>query len=88
MNFIKKSNRIYSVNEEGKIVAEIDFEKKFGLDNTYVIFRTFVDKSLQGQGIAGLLVEEAIREIQGRGANFEAKCSFAKEYLEKKKNRQ
>ena len=81
MDFKKINNRIVSFDNEGKIVAEIDFEKKQGEDNTYVIFRTFVDNSLRGQGVAGLLVEEAIKEIQGRGGKVEATCSYAKEYL-------
>lgn len=84
MDFKKVNNRIFSVNEEGKIVAEIDFEKKSGEDNTYVIFRTFVDNSLRGQGVAGILVEEAIKEIQGRGGKVEATCSYAKEYLNRR----
>ncbi len=88
MDFIKKNNRIYSLDSDGKIVAEIDFEKKADEPNKYVIFRTFVDKSLSGQGIAGQLVELAIAEIQSRGATFEATCSYVKDYLSKKKNEQ
>ena len=84
MVFKKVNNRIFTVNEDGRITSEIDFEKKAGTDDTYVIFRTFVDNSLRGQGVAGLLVKEAIREIQGRGGKVEATCSYAKEYLNRK----
>ena len=62
MNFIKEKNRIYSINSEGQVIAEIVFvEEKKGVFN---IRHTFVDKSLRGQRIASKLVEEAVKEIK------------------------
>ena len=81
MNFIKEKNRIYSINSEGQIIAEIVFvEEKKGVFN---IRHTFVDKSLRGQGIASKLVEEAVKEIKRQSGSIEASCSYAKKWLEK-----
>lgn len=81
MEFKKEENRIYIDDENGKILAEIEFEKL--ADNKYNIYHTFVDESLRGQGIASKLVEAAINEIKVRGGEVQAKCSYAKAWLEK-----
>ena len=84
MNFIKEENRIYLQNETGKTTAEITFEEiEKGI---YNINHTFVDESLRGQGIAGKLVEEALKKIKGKGGKVEATCSYAKSWIEKHKN--
>ena len=84
MNFIKEPNRIYLQNETGKIVAEITFEETE--KGIYNINHTFVDESLRGQGIASKLVEEAVKEIEGKGRKIQATCSYAKSWLERHKN--
>ena len=80
MEFKITENRIYSEDESGKVLAEIEFSKE--QDDTYNIFHTFVDDSLRGQGIAGKLVETAVKEISNRGGNVTATCSYAKKWLE------
>ena len=83
MEFIKEDSRIYSLDDNGKVVAEITFyESKKGV---FTIDHTFVDESLRGQGIAGKLVEMAVEEIEKRGGNVEATCSYAKKWLENNK---
>ena len=82
MEYIKEENRIYSKDENGKIIAEIDFEKS---NDAMIITHTFVDESLRGQGIASKLVEMAIEEIKKRGLKPGATCSYAKSWLEKHK---
>ena len=84
MEFKKEENRIYLDNENGKVLAEIEFEKLE--DNTYNIYHTFVDELLRGQGVASKLVEEAVKEIESRGGKVQATCSYAKAWLEKHKN--
>ena len=84
MNFIKEKNRIYLENKEGKIIAEITFEEIQG--GVYNINHTFVDETLRGQGIASRLVEEAVKEIEARGAKVTATCSYASKWLEKNKS--
>lgn len=83
MKFIKSENKIYSMNNNGKIVAEITFKAQ--KNNIYNIEHTFVDESLRGQGVAKQLVEMAIEEIKKRNGKVEATCSYAKHYLEKNK---
>ena len=81
MQYIKEEGRIYSINEQGKIVAEITFQE-LG-QGIFNINHTFVDDSLRGQGIAQKLVEMAIEEIKKKNGKVEATCSYAKHYLEK-----
>ena len=83
MEFIKENSKIYSIDKNKKIIAEITFyESKNGV---FSIDHTFVDESLRGQGIAGKLVEMAVEEIEKRGGKVEATCSYAKKWLEKNK---
>ena len=51
MGFEFSRNRIWMEDEQGRMIAEIDFpEESTGVVN---ITHTFVDNSLRGQGIAG-----------------------------------
>lgn len=81
MEFIKEDNRIYVINSNNAVVAEITFEE---IENgIYNIDHTFVDESLRGQKIAQKLVEMAIDEIKSKNATVQATCSYAKHYIEK-----
>ena len=42
-----------TLQEDGKVLAEIDFPK--ALPNVHAITHTFVDESLRGQGINGAI---------------------------------
>ena len=83
MDLKKEENRIYLDDENGKVLAEIEFEKLE--DNNYNIYHTFVDELLRGQGVASKLVEAAVNEIKARGGKVKATCSYAKAWLEKHK---
>ena len=83
MEFIKEENRIYAKNEKGILVAELTFQVKD--NNVYNIDYTFVDESLRGQGIAGKLVEEAVKTIKEKGGKVEATCSYANKWLKEHK---
>lgn len=85
MEFKIEENRIYLENNEGKVIAEIEFEKME--NNKYNIYHTFVDESLRGQGIASKLVQMAVNEIRKRGGEPTATCSYAKAWLEKQGKR-
>lgn len=81
MEFKIESNRIFKEDESGKAIAEITFpETETGV---FCIDHTFVDDSLRGQGIAGKLVQAAVREIQNKGGKITATCSYAAHWLEK-----
>lgn len=85
MDFKKEKNRIYIESEDGKLLAEIEFEELE--NNRFNIYHTFVDSSLRGQGIASELVENAVQEIKNRGGKVEATCSYAKAWLENRKTK-
>jgi len=82
MNFIKEKNRIYLKDDNDKVIAEINFERKGDL---YNIYHTFVDESLRGKGIASKLVKEAIDYIKEKNGKVIASCSYANKWLEKNK---
>ncbi|MBR6033819.1 MAG: N-acetyltransferase [Clostridia bacterium] len=84
MDFIIENNKIYKKDGSGRLIAEITYED-LG-NNMYNIDHTFVDESLRGQGIAQMLVEEALKEINKKGGKVCATCSYAKQYLKKKYN--
>jgi len=78
MIFIKEENRMF-IEDHDKIVAEINYRKK---DNsTYDIYSTIVSEELRGQGIASMLVETAVKEIEKKGYKVVASCSYAKKWL-------
>ena len=66
MDFIIENNKIYKKDGSGRLIAEITYED-LG-NNMYNIDHTFVDESLRGQGIAQMLVEEALKEINKKGS--------------------
>ena len=75
MTFITETDRIYATDPTGKVViAEVTFPTK---DKISTINHTFVDKSLQGQGIAGELVKLAADKILAEGNKIRATCSYA-----------
>ncbi len=81
MDFIHEPNRIYGTDENNKVIAEVTFpETEPGV---YTIDHTFVDSSLQGQGIAGQLVQAAVDDIKSQGGKVQATCSYAVKWLQK-----
>ena len=83
MNFIYETDRIYSLNEKGNVVAEINFDEES--DGVVDICHTFVDDSLRGQGIAAKLMEEAVKYLKEHDKKFIATCSYAQSWLRKNK---
>lgn len=83
MEYIIEQDKIYAINKDNKIIAELDFEKTD--ENTYNIYNTFVDESLRGKGIANELVTRAYKEItEVRKSKVTATCSYARKWLERK----
>ena len=81
MDFIKEKERIYAIDENGKVIAEIEFKE---VENgVYDIFHTFVDETLRGQGVASKLVEQAVKEIQAKNGKITASCLYAIKWLDK-----
>lgn len=80
MIFIKEEDRMF-IEDHDKIVAEIKYKKKD--KKTYDIYSTYVSDSLRGQGIGAMLVEAAVTDLEKKGYNVVASCSYAKKWLEK-----
>lgn len=79
MDFIKEEDRVYCVNENNKLIAEISFPE---IENgIFDINHTFVDESLRGQGIGKKLVEMAVKEIEAKNGKMVISCSYAKKIL-------
>ena len=75
IKYIIEDNRIYGV-DNSSIVCEINYKK---IDNnTYDIYRTYVDPSYRNMGLALNLVNIAISEIRKKGYNINASCEYAK----------
>lgn len=75
-----EENGIFARNENGNELAKITFVKD---GNAYCINHTFVDDSLRGMGVAGVLVQKAVDEIKSRNAMVTATCTYAAHWLEK-----
>lgn len=81
MEFVAKPNAIECVDDAGTILAEVTFpEVEPGVVD---INHTQVDASLQGQGIAGKLLEHAVDTIATRGLHARTSCSYAQRWFEK-----
>ena len=74
MEYITEKNRICLL-QEGMEVGEITFPMT--TDGVYTINHTYVDEQLRGQGIASELVRRAVEEIEHRGGQVKATCSYA-----------
>ena len=74
MEFQYEKGRIYALDSAGKLIAEITFPEAGGIA---YIDHTFVDGALRGQGVAGRLVEAAVRQIRSEGLRVRPTCSYA-----------
>lgn len=82
MNAIKKGeNKFYVGENEQDPLAEITF--KPANDNKLIVDHTIVSEELQGQGIAGKLVEKMVSYARDEGMKVIPECSYAKKKMEK-----
>lgn len=81
MDWRIEDHRVAVHDENGRLLAEITFpETALG---TVDIQHTFVDASLRGQGMAGLLMEKAVECIREKGWKARTSCSYAAAWREK-----
>ena len=80
MEFLEEKVRIYAVDADGKLLAEVTFPDD---GNTAVIDHTFVDESLRGQGTASKLLRQAVDAIRRQGKKARPVCSYASAWFEK-----
>ncbi len=81
MDFITEANKIYRKDDDGKIIAEVDFPSDKAGEVT--ITHTFVDDSLRGQGVAGELMKAVCEYAQGNNIKVVPLCSYAVKWFEK-----
>ncbi len=81
MNWQYEKNRIYSSDENGKLLAEATF---FQTPNGEMnIDHTFVSPDLRGQGIAGEIMKAAAEYVRGQRLKTTATCSYAYMWLKR-----
>ncbi|WP_246240676.1 GNAT family N-acetyltransferase [Anaerocolumna sedimenticola] len=76
-----ESNRIYLNDENGNMIAEVTFPAIS--ENAVNIDHTYVDDSLRGQGIAGKLMEEVVKQLKEENKKANLTCSYAVKWFEK-----
>ena len=76
-----EKERVYALNEDGKLVAEITFPET--APGVYTMDHTFVDPPLPVQGMAEKLEPPAPEQIRENGGTPAATCSYAVSWLEK-----
>lgn len=74
-------NRIDCLDTDGSTIGHIDFMEIS--PGVYDIYRTEVDVSHRGEGIASDLVESAVDEIKWREGKIRASCPYAAKWLER-----
>lgn len=80
MEFINEPGRVYALDGDGRLLAEITFPASGGVAT---INHTFVDASLRGQNVADALVRAALEQIHANGLTVKATCSYAAAWLSK-----
>ncbi len=81
MEFINESNRIIVKDENHRMVAAVTFPNV--TENTVNIEHTFVDPSLRGQGIAGKLMLEMVKQLRTTNKMANPVCDFATFWFKK-----
>lgn len=81
IEFQREKGRVFALDEAGKLLAEVTFPT--GADGVAEIDHTFVDSSLRGQGIAGQLLNEAVKVLRQEGKKARPVCSYAVTWFEK-----
>lgn len=74
MEFQCEKDRIFAVDQDGRLLAEVTFPCS---DGVAVIGHTFVDESLRGRGVAGELLSAAARHLRAAGLRAKPTCSYA-----------
>jgi predicted GNAT family acetyltransferase len=81
MDFKSDNNKTWLENEEGKVVALLEYpEVRPGVVN---LVHTEVDPSMNGQGIAGRLTEFVAKKLRDEGIKAELSCSYSIRWFSK-----
>lgn len=74
MEFKENEEKIWLEDNEGKIIAYVEFPEVNGVAD---VRHTVVDASLRGQGIAGKLMMALIEKMEKENRKLELTCSYA-----------
>ncbi|MHC1694931.1 MAG: GNAT family N-acetyltransferase [Eubacteriales bacterium] len=80
MEFKHKSDMIYLEDEDGRVVAWVEFPVR--PDGTFIITHTVVDPSLRGKGVAGTLIKALADKLRAEGHKASASCSYAVKWFD------
>lgn len=83
MNFIHNDNQIAMYEKGEKLLAEVTFPYTDETKTIVNVDHTFVDDSLRGQGIAGKLMDELVRDMNYRHLKAVLTCPYAVKWFEK-----
>lgn len=81
MNWNYEYGRIYSVDDNKDVIAEVTFVYKG--NTTIDIIHTYVNPIFRGQGVAGKLMEIVAQYLKEKGLQASASCSYANTWLKK-----
>lgn len=73
MEFTREENRFVHIDETGKKLAEITWQKQ---GDVLYVDHTFTDPSLRGQGIAGRLVDSVTEYARQEGLKIMPVCPY------------
>jgi uncharacterized protein len=68
----------YELEQDGRVVGVCDFQDAGA---TTVLPHVEVDPALQGQGLAGQLVGEALADLKARGREVRPLCPYVVDYV-------
>jgi len=85
MNWKYEDGRIYSLDEQNNLIAEVTYVQKE--DGEIDIDEVYVNPEFRGQGIAGKAMEETAEFLRKKGLKTTATCSYANSWLKKNKER-
>lgn len=80
MELIYEAERIYLKDNHGRMAAEVTFHQRS--DRCMSIDHTFVSPELQGQGIAGKLLQAAVDRFRARELKAAPVCSYAVKWFQ------
>ena len=80
MEFKYKSDMIYLEDNDGRVVAWVEFPAR--PDGTFIITHTVVDQYLRGKGVAGALVKALADKLRAEGRKTAASCSYAVKWFD------
>ena len=81
-DFYDKNRAIaLDTDKEDKRVGKIKYVEQEG---NWVVNSTFVRPDYTGQGIAGLLLEEIVKQAREKGVKIVPECSYVEHAFEKK----